>query len=157
MSPRTAVIVSCSVVSAILVIVATSGAQDADPGERLMNVGCQDCHTLRVIQVQAMDADGWTRRVTAEIKRGAKVASQDVPTLVRYLVQSHGPLPDGPGKDILLNTCTMCHELVRVKLGPRSPEEWEETLITMLNEGAQISDEEFERVHAYLSANFGVK
>ena len=127
MSPRTAVIVSCSVVSAILVLVATSGAQDADPGERLMNVGCQDCHTLRVIQVQAMDADGWTRRVTAEIKRGAKVASQDVPTLVRYLVQSHGPLPDGPGKDILLNTCTMCHELVRVKLGPRSPEEWEET------------------------------
>jgi cytochrome c5 len=146
-----------SVVSLALLLVSRGGAQDTHPGERLMNAGCQGCHTVRVIQVQAMDADGWTKRVLAEIERGAAVAKEDVPTLVRYLVETHGPLPDGPGKEVLLNTCTMCHELFRIKLGPRSPEEWEETLVTMLNEGAQLSEEEFARVHLYLSTHFGVE
>lgn len=121
-----------------------------------MNAACQDCHSIRVIQVQAMDLDGWTKQISQEIQRGAKLAKEDVPTLATYLTRTHGPLPDGEGKDVLLHTCTMCHELSRIKFGRRSPEEWEETLVTMLNEGAQLSDEDFARVHHYLSRNFGV-
>ena len=68
-----------------------------------MNAACQDCHDVRVIQVQAMDADGWTRRVSQEIEKGAKVSKEDVPTLVNYLVRTHGPLPDGPGKEVILS------------------------------------------------------
>jgi cytochrome c5 len=141
----------------ILAVVATSAAQETDPGERIMNAACQDCHSVRVIQVQAMDADGWTKRVSQEIEKGAKVSKEDVPTLVTYLVSAHGPLPDGAGKEVLLNTCTQCHDLFRIKANRRSPEEWEETLISMLNEGAQLNDEEFARVHQYLSKNFGVE
>ena len=141
----------------ILAVVSTSRAQDSDPGERIMNAACQDCHNVRVIQTQAMDADGWTKRVSAEIEKGAKVSKEDVPTLVGYLVRTHGPLPDGPGKEIILNTCTQCHDLFRIKANRRSPEEWEETLISMLNEGAQLNDEEFARVHRYLSRNFGIE
>lgn len=157
MSRRAGLTVLISLVSIILVLVATSGAQETDPGERLMNASCLGCHNARPIQVQAMDAEGWTRQIAKEIERGAKVAKDDVPTLVKYLVQSHGPLPDGPGKDVLLNTCTMCHELFRIKFNRRSPEEWEETLVSMLNEGAPLSDEEFERVLLYLARNFGVE
>ena len=135
----------------------TSRAQDTDPGERIMNAACQDCHSVRAIQVQAMDAAGWTARVSEEIEKGAKVAKEDVPTLVEYLVRTHGPLPDGPGKDVILNTCTQCHDLFRIKANRRSPEEWEETLISMLNEGAQLNDEEFARVYLYLARNFGVE
>lgn len=141
----------------VLIGVATGGAQDVDPGERLMNAACLDCHSIRAIQVQAMDADGWALRVSKEIERGAKLSREDTPTLVKFLTRAHGPLPDGPGKDVLLNTCTMCHELFRIKFGRRTPEEWEETLVSMLNEGAQLSDEEFARVHRYLSVNFGVE
>jgi len=112
---------------------------------------------VRVIQVQAMDADGWTKRVSQEIEKGAKVSKEDVPTLVSYLVRTHGPLPDGPGKEVILNTCTQCHDLFRIKANRRSPEEWEETLISMLNEGAMLNDEEFARVHQYLSRNFGIE
>ena len=112
-----------------------------------MNAACQSCHNVRVIQMQAMDADGWTKRVSQEIEKGAKVSKEDVPTLVNYLVRTHGPLPDGPGKEIILNMCTQCHDLFRIKANRRSPEEWEETLISMLNEGAQLNDEEFARVH----------
>jgi len=153
---RAGFVVAVSAVTAVLIVAATGGAQDVDPGERLMNAGCQDCHGLRVIQVQAMDVDGWTSRISQEIERGAKLSKDDVPTLAAYLARTHGPMPDGPGKDVLLNTCTMCHELSRIKFGRRSPEEWEETLVSMLNEGAQLSDEDFARVHHYLSVNFGV-
>ena len=141
----------------VLAIVTTSGAQDTDPGERIMNAACQDCHNVRVIQTQAMDADGWNKRVSQEIEKGAKVSKEDVPTLVNYLVRTHGPLPDGPGKEVVLNTCTQCHDLFRIKANRRSPEEWEETLISMLNEGAMLNDEEFARVHQYLSKNFGIE
>jgi hypothetical protein len=90
------------------------------------------------------------------VDKGAKISKDDIPVLVRYLAEHYGPIPDGPGKEIVLNTCTMCHDLNRIKLGRRSSEEWEETLISMLNEGAPLSDESFGIVHAYLSKNYGV-
>jgi cytochrome c5 len=157
MSARLAVFVTASALALMVTIVGTSGAQDEDPGERLMNAACQDCHSVRVIQVQAMDAEGWMKRVSQEIDKGAKLSKEDVPTLVNYLVRTHGPLPDGPGKEVILNTCTQCHDLYRIKANRRSPEEWEELLVSMLNEGAQLNDEEFARVHAYLSRNFGIE
>lgn len=157
MSRGVVVCVAGSALALVLAVVSTGGAQDADPGERLMNAACQDCHSVRVIQVQAMDADGWMKRISREIDKGAKLAKEDVPTLVEYLVRTHGPMPDGPGKEVILNTCTQCHDLYRIKENRRSPEEWEELLVSMLNEGAQLNDEEFARVHAYLSRNFGIE
>jgi cytochrome c5 len=130
---------------------------DAERGERLMNAGCQGCHGVRVIQVQAKNAEEWAKTVDAEIARGAKVAKEDIPVLVEYLVDHHGPLPNGAGKAIVLNICTMCHDLTRIRRGHRSAEEWEETLNAMLNEGAPLSDDQFPVVHAYLSRNFGVE
>jgi cytochrome c5 len=157
MSRGVVVFVAGSALALVLAVVSTGGAQDAEPGERLMNAACQDCHSVRAIQVQAMDADGWTKRISQEIEKGAKLAKDDVPTLVEYLVRTHGPMPDGPGKEVILNTCTQCHDLYRIKENRRSPEEWEELLVSMLNEGAQLNDEEFARVHLYLSRNFGIE
>ena len=130
-------------------------AGEGDKGERLMNASCQGCHAVRVIQVQAKSAEEWAKTVDAEIARGAKVAKEDIPVLVEYLTDHHGPLPDGRGKAIVLNVCTMCHDLTRIRRGHRSPEEWEETLNAMLNEGAPLSDDQFPIVHAYLARNFG--
>lgn len=141
----------------LLFAAAGSGAQEPDNGERILQKSCQNCHDTRRINVQAKSADEWTKTVSDMVAKGAVVAKEDVPALVGYLTQNHGPLPNGPGKEVLLNTCTMCHDLKRIKLGHRSPEEWEETLSSMLNEGAMLSDDEFNRVHHYLSRNFGVE
>jgi cytochrome c5 len=130
---------------------------DAARAERIINAGCLGCHNLRPIETSAYDAAGWKKVIDGEIARGAKLAPADVPFLVDYLSFEHGPVPEGNGKAILLNTCTMCHDLKRIKLGHRSPEEWEETLGSMLNEGAMLSDDEFNRVHHYLSRNFGIE
>jgi hypothetical protein len=157
MSRSVAFVIACSTLALLLAIVSAGGAQDTDPGERLMNAACQDCHSVRVIQVQAMDADGWTKRISQEIEKGAKLSKEDVPTLVEYLVRTHGPMPDGPGREVILNICTLCHDLYRIKENRRSPEEWEELLVSMLNEGAPLNDEQFARVHLYLSRNFGIE
>src|SRR5687768_1582328 len=55
---------------------------DAERGERLMNASCQGCHAVRLIQVQAKNAEEWAKTVDAEIARGAKVAKEDLPVLV---------------------------------------------------------------------------
>ncbi|MEO8259477.1 MAG: hypothetical protein ABI868_19175 [Acidobacteriota bacterium] len=136
-------------------IVVTAG-QDApvDRGEQIMNANCTACHDLRLIQVQAMDKDGWTNSVDQMIQRGADVAKDDLPVLIDYLVTHHGPMPEGPGKNIVLNVCTMCHDLSRVRRNLATPEDWEDKLGTMLNEGAPLSEQDFPIVLNYLARNF---
>ena len=153
-----AVFLACVALSTMALVFASSGrAQDPEPGERIMNASCQGCHTVRNIQTQALDTAAWTKTVATMVEKGAKVSKEDVPVLVDYLARHHGPVPEGRGKAILLNICTMCHDLGRIRLGRRSPEEWEETLVSMLNEGAPLSDDAFPVIHEYLSEHFGIE
>lgn len=133
---------------------ATRSVQQPDRGEQLVNGSCTSCHDLRPIQTQALDQAGWTANVQAMIEKGAMVNAEDIPLIVEYLVRNHGPLPDGPGKAIVLNTCTLCHDLRRVREHGATPEDWQETLIAMLNEGAMLSEEDFRVVLGYLARNF---
>jgi cytochrome c5 len=144
---------------AAVVIIATFGvvrAQDTSPdkGEQIQNAACLSCHDLRPIQTAAYDKAGWTMAIDSMIQKGAEVNAADKPVLIDFLVKSHGPLPQGAGKDILLNTCTLCHDLGRVRAHTVSREEWEETLLTMLNEGAMLSDQDFPVLLNYLARNF---
>lgn len=154
MSGRAVFVVSVALVSSALVF----AAQESEPGERVMNASCVNaCHSVRVIQTQAMTLEGWTKTVGTMIEKGAKVSKEDQPVLVEYLANHHGPVPEGRGKAILLNVCTMCHDLGRIRLGRRSAEEWEETLVSMLNEGAPLAEDAFPVIHAYLSEHFGIE
>src|SRR6185295_7577908 len=106
----TAVFFASSVICAAAAVVCVSigTAQESDPGERIMNASCQtNCHNVRSIQTQAMDAAAWTKTVQTMVDKGAKVAPNDMPVLVRYLAEHFGPIPEGRGKEIVLNTCTM--------------------------------------------------
>ena len=134
-------------------------AQDTptDKGEQIQNAACLGCHDLRPIQTAAYDRENWSLVVESMIQKGAEVKDADKPVLVDYLVKSHGPLPTGRGQSILLNTCTICHDLGRVRAHTVSSEEWEETLNAMLNEGAMLSDQEFPVLLNYLAKNFGAK
>ena len=146
-----------SLATAVLFSAATSSPQRPSEGQQLVEKRCQGCHTMRRVETAAKNADGWRETIQVMIQDGAEIEENEIPALVQYLTREHGPVPDGPGKPILLNTCTMCHNLQRIKNGRRSPEEWEETLLAMLNEGAPVSDEQFPVIHAYLSKNFGVE
>ena len=125
-----------------------------EAGEQILNGACLACHDHRHVDTQALDEAGWTKVMKAEVARGAKVKDDDVRVLVDYLVRYHGPLPDGPGKDLVLNICTQCHDLQRVRRERLTPEGWLEVLESMLNEGAPLSDKDLPDVLRYLARNF---
>src|SRR5262245_39540402 len=113
----------------VFIAVVLARAQDTSPdkGEQVQNAACLSCHDLRPIQTAALDKDGWAMVIDSMVQKGADVKAADKPVLVDFLTRNHGPLPDGPGKDILLNTCTLCHDLGRVRIHRVSRDEWEET------------------------------
>jgi len=133
-----------------------AGGQDEalSKGEKILNASCITCHDLRKVQTQALDAEGWTKIVNAMVEKGAKVQKGDIPMLVRFLEDNYGPLPEGPGKAIVLEKCTVCHDLSRVRQHLATPEEWADTLGAMENEGLMLNDEEFATVLKYLARNF---
>ena len=142
--------------AASIVAVAGQDPPKTERGEHILNGSCNtSCHDLRPIDTQALDEPGWTRDVKSMIEKGAEVTVDDVPVLVAYLVKQHGPLPDGPGKEILLNICTRCHDLQRVRRERRSAEGWLEILDAMLNEGAPLSEQDLPVLLRYLARNFG--
>lgn len=150
-------VVAVSLAAAVLFSAATSSAQRPSEGQQLVEKRCQGCHTMRRVDTSAKDADGWRETIQVMIQDGAEIEESEIPVMVQFLAREHGPVPEGPGKPILLNICTQCHNLQRIKNGRRSPEEWEETLLAMLNEGAPVSDEQLPVIHAYLSRHFGVE
>ena len=146
----------CTAALSLVSAIAFGTVQDPGPAkaEKIVNTTCITCHDLRPIQTQALDADNWKKIVSSMIEKGAKVEKDDVPVLVAYLEDNFGPLPDGNGKQILLNKCTNCHDLKRVRQHFASPEEWADTLSSMENEGLMLSEEEFATVLRYLARNF---
>ena len=79
--------------------------------------------------------------ILAAFLLGASVQAQD--------------LPDGVGKELVMNVCTQCHELARITSKRKSREEWNDTVDKMAARGAKASDEEFETIVAYLAKYFG--
>jgi Quinohemoprotein amine dehydrogenase A, alpha subunit, haem binding len=64
-------------------------------------------------------------------------------------------LPDGAGKDLVMNVCTACHDSARIISKRRTKEEWNDTVDKMAARGAKASDEEFETIVTYLAKYFG--
>jgi cytochrome c5 len=132
----------------------SAGQLPVNPGEKILNTACTSCHELRPIETSALDAEGWTKVVESMVDKGADVKKDDVPVVVRYLANTYGPLPEGPGKAIMLNICTQCHTLSRVKLRRGDRQSWDDLLSHMLNEGAPLSDEDYPVLLNYLARNF---
>jgi cytochrome c5 len=145
------------VLATLLAVARAAAAQEpAQPerGEQIMTAACTTCHDTRPIDTKALDEEAWTKQVKTMIEKGAEVKSDDLRPLVEYLVKYHGPLPDGPGKQLVLNICTQCHDLQRVRRERLTPEGWLEVLESMLNEGAPLSDKDLPDVLRYLARNF---
>jgi len=162
MGVRTAMWVLAAASSAVVAFgaaqTATQTATMTDArGEQILNQSCSGCHELRNIETQALDKDGWSKLVNSMIDKGATVKPEDVPGFVEYLVRKHGPLPEGAGKRVMLQVCTQCHELDRIRTHTASRDEWDATLLSMLNEGAPLSDEDFPIILNYLARNFAPK
>jgi len=63
-------------------------------------------------------------------------------------------LPDGPGKDVMVRTCWMCHEPRRAASVRLTHDGWQAVVDDMRHRGAKGTDDEFATIMDYLTANF---
>ena len=64
-------------------------------------------------------------------------------------------LPEGPGRNLVIATCTQCHSLGPIVLQRKSPAQWTTTVRDMVSRGAQIAPDEIQAISAYLAQSFG--
>ena len=70
-------------------------------------------------------------------------------------LKAQGPMPDGPGKEVIQEACTVCHELSMITETRRSPVDWGNTVDDMIGRGAPLMEGERALVLQYLAKNFG--
>jgi competence protein ComEA len=63
-------------------------------------------------------------------------------------------LPDGPGKDMFVSVCSLCHEPTTPFGKQWTQKEWELKVTEMLQEEPDVTREERAVIVAYLAANF---
>ena len=63
-------------------------------------------------------------------------------------------LPDGQGKEIVLNTCTKCHNIDRIVHGHRYKDQWQSLVQQMISNGAALNDDDMPVLVDYLAKNF---
>jgi len=64
-------------------------------------------------------------------------------------------LPPGEGREMVMTSCTGCHNLKSTVHARKSRADWTKSVNDMIQRGAQIFPEEIEPITAYLSKTFG--
>lgn len=66
-------------------------------------------------------------------------------------------LPPGQGRDILYGACLGCHELTALSLfkGFYTRDSWHALVVTMQQNGADVTDDDIEVLSDYLTLHFG--
>ncbi|HTF66298.1 MAG TPA: hypothetical protein VK638_26795 [Edaphobacter sp.] len=62
-------------------------------------------------------------------------------------------LPEGPGKAMVAQKCTQCHDAARFALQRHTEDEWDQVITKMQSNGMSLTDEEYDIVLNYLSKN----
>ena len=65
------------------------------------------------------------------------------------------PPAAGDGAALLEERCTVCHGLDRTTAARKTREQWEQTVVRMVNKGALLNEEELEILIAYLAETYG--
>ena len=77
-----------------------------------------------------------------------------------YSVRTNGAyampqaLPDGPGKDVVVRTCSTCHDPIRIASLRLTEEGWTGVVEDMLKRGAKATPDEQQTIVGYLTTNF---
>jgi cytochrome c5 len=131
-------------------------------GKELVTNTCAGCHELDRVAAHTGDQEDWGGVVYSMRQRGLELTPEDTERIVAYLAKSFpppakkavAPLPDGDGKDLVMNHCAGCHDLDRVETHTGTKDEWERVVKYMASLGLAAKPEENARIVAYLAKNF---
>ena len=134
---------------------------------------CVACHGIDDYAFYAQDRAGWQKLIADKHKSAAvELSEKDRNVLLDWLAAKFGPdtkpfprtyippeittfFSDPEAKRLMDRACTRCHGVDRVQ-GVRNAEEaWRATLVDMRERGAQLSDEELERLVEWLTRVWG--
>jgi cytochrome c5 len=85
--------------------------------------------------------------ILATVCRLGSVAAQKQDTQKKDL------LPEAPGKALVAQKCTQCHDAARFALQRHTEDEWDQVITQMQSNGMSLTDEEYDIVLNYLSKN----
>ncbi len=68
----------------------------------------------------------------------------------------HPDMPNGPGKDVTLRTCTKCHSITNITGNHKDRDGWTATITKMVGYGATGTDDEFQAILDYVSKYYGL-
>jgi mono/diheme cytochrome c family protein len=134
---------------------------------------CTECHGIDDYAFYALDKAAW-QKLIAEKHNGAGVSLSDADRnlLTDWLVTKFGPdskpfprsyippeiktfFSDPEANRLMNRACTKCHGIDRVQGARKAEEGWRVTLVDMRERGAQLSDEELERLVEWLTRVWG--
>lgn len=125
------------------------------PGKKTVEKACTTCHGLDVVTGKKLSRQRWQVIVTAMMDGNAAARKNDIKEVVDYLAANFGE--QDRGRELVEDICSLCHEWQRVQEHEWSKEEWAGTIRGMIDQGAPVTDEEFEQMVNYLARNFGKK
>lgn len=143
-------------------------------GRRVMLQACVQCHDFKNIVAQRKTPEAWRRTVDEMAWRGAPLMPGEAEVLSRYLASSFGAdkllgasakgdtprtkftqyLPEGKGRDLVLQSCIECHDLENVVSMRATADEWRLTVKKMIRLGAHIDSSDAETIISYLASSF---
>jgi mono/diheme cytochrome c family protein len=138
------------------------------PVREVIRQNCTACHGIDDYAFFALDRDGWRMLIETKHKSGDLSISQpDLSVLLDWMVSKFGPdtkpfprtyiapeittfFSDPEAKRLLDRACAGCHESDRINKDRRTAESWRVLAVDMRERGAQLSDEELERLVEWL-------
>jgi hypothetical protein len=134
---------------------------------------CTECHGIDDYAFHALDKAGWQKLIVSKHKGvDASLPAADMNLLTDWLAEKFGPdskpfprtyippeittfFSDPEAFRLMNRSCTKCHGIDRVQGARKAEESWRVTLVDMRERGAQLSDEELERLVEWLTRVWG--
>jgi hypothetical protein len=138
------------------------------PVREIIRKNCTSCHGIDDYAFYALDRPAWEKLIDAKHKDDKlSISQQDRSLLLDWILSKFGPdtkpfprtyvapeittfFSDPEAKRLLDRACTSCHEIDRINKERRTEEGWRVLAVDMRERGAQLSDEELERLVEWL-------
>jgi len=142
------------------------------PVWEVIRKNCTQCHGIDDYAFYSLDKAGWQSLIDTKHKspfaKGTPVLSdQDRNLLLDWLVTKFGPnskafprtyippditefFSDAEATLFLNKSCSTCHSVERITSARNSPDEWRVIAVSMRERGANITDQELERIVEWL-------
>ena len=137
------------------------------PVREVIRKNCTACHGIDEYAYFSLDDSGWRNLIQTKHRSDLNISNSDFSMLVDWMVIKFGPttkafprtyvapeittyFSDPEAKRLLDRACAKCHEAERINKERRTADAWRVLTVDMRERGAQLSDEELEKLVEWL-------